>query len=129
MTKRTIGPGNLIGRNSARLMRQVVVASALCLVIYYYILSGGGGGGFLRSGPRSPWVTADAGVGRPPREVLDNRSLSEEQCRAHFPGLLREIDDAVAKGPFSIRPRNESSHLGPLIARIKDGKVRNKHKT
>ena len=99
MTKRTIGPGNLIGRNSARLMRQIVVASALCLVVYYYILSGGGGGGFLRSGPRSPWVTADAGVGRPPREVLDNRSLSEEQCRAHFPGLFREIDDAVAKGP------------------------------
>ena len=112
---------------AARLLRQVVAASALCLVIYFYLLARppNSSGGFLRSGPQSPWVAADAdaGVDGPPPEVLDNRSLDEEQCRAYFPGLFKEIDDAVAKGPFSIRPRNESSHLGPLVARIKDGKV------
>ena len=119
--------------NTARLLRQVAAASALCLVVYYYLLgrpsssSGGGGGEFLRSGPQSSWVAADAyadaGAAGPPPEVLNNRSLDEEQCRAYFPGLFYEIDRAVAKGPFSIRARNESSHLGPLVARIKDGKV------
>jgi hypothetical protein len=54
-------------------------------------------------------------------ELLNNRFLTAEQCAATFPGLTKEIDDVVAKGPFTLE---KSGPLGPLIARIRDGKVR-----
>ena len=50
-----------------------------------------------------------------------NPSLSARECAAAFPGLTHEIDRAVAEGPFTlIKPL---STLGPLIARIRDGKA------
>ncbi|KAI1344852.1 hypothetical protein F5Y15DRAFT_421940 [Xylariaceae sp. FL0016] len=56
-----------------------------------------------------------------PEGLRDNRFLTEAQCRNTFPGLLKEVDDAVAKGPFTLE-RNPLD-LGPLIARIQDGKL------
>ena len=52
--------------------------------------------------------------------LLNNLTLTEEECRATFPGLMREIDDTVALGPFDVKDTGE---FGPLQGRIKDGKV------
>jgi hypothetical protein len=53
---------------------------------------------------------------------LETLSLTEKQCRATFPGLMREIDDAVEDGPFDLEP-NLGTGTGPLQAQIKDGKI------
>ncbi|KAK4447881.1 glycosyl transferase family 90-domain-containing protein [Podospora aff. communis PSN243] len=53
-------------------------------------------------------------------ELLNNLSLGEDECKAAFPGLTKEIDDTVAKGPFIIKPSGE---LGPLQGRIADGQL------
>jgi len=54
-------------------------------------------------------------------ETLNNLSLDEEQCKASFPGLNKEIDDVVAEGPFKVKQNIAS---GPLQGRIKNGQVR-----
>ncbi|OBT88808.1 hypothetical protein VE02_03167 [Pseudogymnoascus sp. 03VT05] len=59
----------------------------------------------------------------PPEETLLSRSLTEEQCRAAFPGLLKEVDDAVARGPFVQDKFDPENSLGPVRGRIKDGKL------
>lgn len=53
-------------------------------------------------------------------EILNNLFLDAETCRATFPGLMKEIDDTVAKGPFKVK---RSSDLGPMQVRIRDGKI------
>ncbi|KAK0733267.1 glycosyl transferase family 90-domain-containing protein [Lasiosphaeria miniovina] len=55
-----------------------------------------------------------------PSEALENLSLGEGECEATFPGLTKEIDDAVAQGPFKVK---QTGDLGPLQGRIKDGKI------
>ncbi|KAK4191109.1 lactation elevated protein 1 [Podospora australis] len=55
-----------------------------------------------------------------PESLLENLSLNEDQCRAAFPGLTKEIDDTVAEGPFVVKQTGER---GPVQARIKDGKL------
>ncbi|CAP61700.1 uncharacterized protein PODANS_4_2690 [Podospora anserina S mat+] len=57
----------------------------------------------------------------PPPELLNNLSLDEDQCNAAFPGLTKEIDDAVAEGPFTMK--RYSNNQGPLQGRIKDGQI------
>ncbi|KAL2162429.1 hypothetical protein VTH06DRAFT_7342 [Thermothelomyces fergusii] len=72
------------------------------------------------------WHTPGSAAGTPssprplPPEILDNLSLDEAQCRAYFPGLTKEIDDVVAKGPFPVK---QTGDLGPLQGRIKDGQI------
>ncbi|KAK4172797.1 glycosyl transferase family 90-domain-containing protein [Triangularia setosa] len=56
-----------------------------------------------------------------PPELLNNLSLDEDQCDAAFPGLTKEIDDAVAEGPFNMK--KYSNNQGPLQGRIKDGQI------
>ncbi|KAG4444387.1 hypothetical protein IFR05_000152 [Cadophora sp. M221] len=58
----------------------------------------------------------------PSKEKLENRSLNEEQCRATFPGLAKEIDDAVARGPFKL-DRAPQDYQGLVQGRIKDGNL------
>ncbi|EGO54481.1 hypothetical protein NEUTE1DRAFT_124720 [Neurospora tetrasperma FGSC 2508] len=53
-------------------------------------------------------------------EISNNLSLDAETCRTTFPGLMKEIDDTVAKGPFKVK---RSSDLGPMQVRIRDGKM------
>lgn len=53
-----------------------------------------------------------------PGGLLSNLSLGEEQCKAAFPGLTKEIEDTVAQGPFTLKQTGDS---GPLQGRIKDG--------
>ncbi|KAL2115448.1 hypothetical protein VTJ04DRAFT_9703 [Mycothermus thermophilus] len=57
----------------------------------------------------------------PPKEVLRNLSLTAEQCDAYFPGLTKEVDEVVKKGPFEVR--QQTSGLGPLQGRIEDGQI------
>jgi len=58
----------------------------------------------------------------PSKETLQSLSLKEEQCRATFPGLMKEIDDAVARGPFKLE-KEPDDYTGMIQLRIKDGKV------
>ncbi|OBT75979.1 hypothetical protein VF21_05782 [Pseudogymnoascus sp. 05NY08] len=59
----------------------------------------------------------------PSEQTLRSRSLTEEQCRVAFPGLLKEVDDAVARGPFVQDKFDPENPLGPLRGRIRDGKL------
>ncbi|KFZ07445.1 hypothetical protein V501_06432, partial [Pseudogymnoascus sp. VKM F-4519 (FW-2642)] len=59
----------------------------------------------------------------PSVETLRSRSLTEKQCRLAFPGLLKEVDDAVARGKFVQDTYDPENSLGPLRGRIKDGKL------
>jgi hypothetical protein len=54
--------------------------------------------------------------------VLADLSLTERQCRATFPGLMKEIDDAVARGPFHLK-KEPDDYTGMVQLRITDGKV------
>jgi len=58
-----------------------------------------------------------------PANYLQSVSLSENQCSIAFPGLTKEIDDAVARGPFHLQKELDGSG-GLVQGRIKDGKVR-----
>jgi len=61
-------------------------------------------------------------LSKAPKEVFQNLALTEEQCRATFPGLMKEIDDAVARGPFELE-KEPDDYTGLVQLRIKDGKV------
>jgi hypothetical protein len=58
----------------------------------------------------------------PTEETLRSLSLTHKQCEATFPGLTREIDIAIARGPFELRKGPDVAH-GSVEGRIKDGKV------
>ncbi|KAI1302010.1 hypothetical protein F5Y03DRAFT_215041 [Xylaria venustula] len=119
-------------RKTARL-RQIVIISVICLAIYCFLLVPDESLDGSRS--TNPEAYESQPQPRPqqrqgedgergdilPPDLLNNRFLTEEQCRASFPGLLDEVDNEVAKGPFKLeRPLND---LGPLIARIGDGQL------
>ncbi|KAL1836199.1 hypothetical protein VTJ49DRAFT_5452 [Mycothermus thermophilus] len=53
-------------------------------------------------------------VSRPMPSALD------DVCEAYFPGLTKEVDDMVAKGPFEVK---QTGDLGPLQGRIQDGQL------
>jgi hypothetical protein len=36
------------------------------------------------------------------KETLETLSMTQEECRATFPGLMKDIDDAVARGLFDL---------------------------
>ncbi|KAF8854787.1 hypothetical protein BDZ45DRAFT_747117 [Acephala macrosclerotiorum] len=58
----------------------------------------------------------------PSKGVLDSLILSEDQCRATFPGLTKEVDEAVARGPFKLE-REPDDYQGLVQARIKNRKL------
>ncbi|KAI1380965.1 hypothetical protein F4677DRAFT_205899 [Hypoxylon crocopeplum] len=125
MTMRTSKRGPA---SSARL-RQVVIVSVICLALYCFLLVPDHSLDSSRSGmtdtfshPHSkPSPDPDVGREKVPSELLNNLFLTEPQCLATFPGLTKEIDDVVAKGPFTLA-RNPHG-LGPLVARIRGGKL------
>ncbi|KAI1438499.1 hypothetical protein GGR50DRAFT_435607 [Xylaria sp. CBS 124048] len=95
-------------RQTTRL-HQIVVVCVLCLAIYCFLFTPAE---IQEEKPRPAPLSPD---------TLNNRFLTEDQCRAAFPGLLTEVDNEVAKGPFKLE-RNPYN-LGPLIARIRDGQL------
>ena len=48
--------------------------------------------------------------------------LNEQQCQVAFPMLTKEVDDAVAAGPFQFN-RSTDEYSGQTHAKIKGGKV------
>ncbi|KAI5926900.1 hypothetical protein F4810DRAFT_416425 [Camillea tinctor] len=122
----------LTHRQAARL-KQIFVACVICLALYCFMLAPPGRPDTVLSSSSSSSSSSGAVSPEPefhgpsykyeqlPPELLENRSLTEAQCRASFPGLLKEVDDAVARGPFTLK-RSRSS-LGPLIGRIRDGQL------
>ncbi|RYC60134.1 hypothetical protein CHU98_g6091, partial [Xylaria longipes] len=112
-------------RQTARL-RQIVVICVICLAIYCFLL-------VPEESLDSSRSTNPEAYQSPQRqrkeetyqtlspELLNNRFLTEDQCRATFPGLLEQVDNEVAKGPFKLE--RSPSNLGPLIARIRDGQL------
>ncbi|KAK8873845.1 hypothetical protein PGQ11_004359 [Apiospora arundinis] len=118
-------------------LRSVAIVSLVLLVIYLFLLHPDQS----LSSSRATTTTfddfpapsydgdSDSGAkGRLPQklkmtltpELLNNRFMTLQQCANTFPGLTKEIDDVVAKGPFTL---TKPSDLGPLIARIKEGKL------
>ncbi|ERS98676.1 hypothetical protein HMPREF1624_05463 [Sporothrix schenckii ATCC 58251] len=53
--------------------------------------------------------------------LSNNLHLTEKECRAAFPGLMDPIDKQVRRGPFPLHP---ASDLGPLQARVRNGRLR-----
>ncbi|TGJ83473.1 hypothetical protein E0Z10_g5292 [Xylaria hypoxylon] len=115
-------------RQTARL-RQIVVISVICLAIYCFLLVPDESLDSSRStNPEAyqsqVWPQRQREGGRHHAlspDLLSNRFLTESQCRASFPGLLDQVDNEVAKGPFKLEPY--PSNLGPLFARIRDGQL------
>ncbi|KAH8163731.1 hypothetical protein CIB48_g4527 [Xylaria polymorpha] len=109
-------------RQTARL-RQIVVVSVICLAIYCFLLEPEDSLDSSRSANPEVYQQRqrEERYETLPPELLNNRFLTEDQCRATFPGLLEQVDDEVAKGPFKLE--RLPSNLGPLIARIRDGQL------
>lgn len=58
-------------------------------------------------------------------EMFERLDMTTEECNAVFPGLTKEIEAAVARGPFELQKK--SGHAtGMVQGRIKDGKVRSR---
>ena len=51
-----------------------------------------------------------------------NLGMTERECRAKFPGLMREIDESVSRGMFRLEKANDD-YMGLVQGRIADGKV------
>jgi hypothetical protein len=58
----------------------------------------------------------------PSKEALESLALTDAQCKAIFPGLMKEIDDAVARGPFGLK-KQPADYAGLAQGRIRDGKL------
>ncbi|KAK8089887.1 hypothetical protein PG997_004848 [Apiospora hydei] len=130
----------MISKTQSIRLRNVTIASLALLVFYVFLLhpadqnldssratkakfndfpgasygsgSGSGRGSSAKQKPPS-WQKLSP-------ELLNDRFMNSQQCASTFPGLTKEVDDVVAKGSFTL---TKTSELGPLIARIKDGKV------
>ncbi|KAK4100015.1 hypothetical protein N658DRAFT_428689 [Parathielavia hyrcaniae] len=98
-------------RQNRRQLRQIALVLGLILLALYCLVSF-----WNRSGSSTTTLQRRQPL---PAQVLNNLSLDEEQCRAHFPGLTKEIDDVVAQGPFQVK---QTGDRGPLQGRIKDGR-------
>ena len=53
----------------------------------------------------------------------ENLRMTERECRATFPGLMREIDESVSRGPFRLE-RADDDYMGLVQGRVANGKVR-----
>ena len=58
----------------------------------------------------------------PSKEALQSLTLTDAQCKAMFPDLTKEIDDAAARGPFDLK-KQKDDYAGLVQGRIRDGKL------
>lgn len=56
------------------------------------------------------------------KQALESLSLTNAQCKNMLPGLTKEIEDAVARGPFDLG-KQMADTTGLVQGRIRDGKV------
>lgn len=102
-----------------RRLRPATLLLGVCLVVYCVLfITSPSGSGNQETSAHSP-LTSNSKRLTP--ELLNNLSLHEDECNTAFPGLTKDIDDAVGAGPFKLKQAGE---LGPLQGRIKDGQVR-----
>ncbi|KAF2257799.1 hypothetical protein CC78DRAFT_527265 [Lojkania enalia] len=71
---------------------------------------------FSRSGPGISQLALEE------KGSFDRLDLGEEQCREIFPGLTKDLDDAVQRGTFVFEKSNPD-YQGLVQGRIKDGKL------
>lgn len=114
------------GPASTARLRQVVIISVMCLALYCFLLVpdhslDSSRSSMLETFPRPQAKPESESAEELPQALLNNRLLTSSQCRATFPGLTKEIDDVVAKGPFTLI-RNPHG-LGPTVARIRSGQL------
>ncbi|KAI1389645.1 uncharacterized protein F4822DRAFT_207048 [Hypoxylon trugodes] len=111
-------------------LRQIVIISVICLALYCFLLVpehslDSSRSTIIDTFPRHPHHSDSSPNSKqkanPPSSVLNNFHLTTAQCRSTFPYLTQEIDHAVAKGPFTLTRRPHD--MGPLIARIRNGKL------
>jgi hypothetical protein len=57
------------------------------------------------------------------KEPFERLDMTTKECTAVFPGLTKEIEDAVSIGPFELT-RKPNYTTGMVQGRIEDGKVR-----
>ncbi|KAI1361980.1 glycosyl transferase family 90-domain-containing protein [Xylaria arbuscula] len=69
----------------------------------------------LRSAPKQ---SALANV--PPQTLYQFLNLNQEECKATFPDLTKDLDATLAQGPFTLK---QAHGKGPLQARVKDGQA------
>lgn len=101
----------MIRRTKALVYRGILAAAVtICYLLYHseLILSTGG--------HTSNWKENS------PTD-LESLVLTEQQCAVTFPGLTKEIDHVVARGPFTL-DRRPDDYTGLVQGHIKDGKVR-----
>ncbi|KAI0171410.1 hypothetical protein BJ166DRAFT_221953 [Pestalotiopsis sp. NC0098] len=113
-----MGGAMLNTRQTSRL-RQIVIICVGLLALYVFLSKPEASLDSSRA-VLDDWRSAAGKTTKLTEELLNNRFLTAQQCAAAFPGLTKDIDDAVAKGPFALE---KSGPLGPLIAQIKDGKL------
>ncbi|KAL8392486.1 hypothetical protein RB595_002612 [Gaeumannomyces hyphopodioides] len=106
----------LLRQSRGRQARQAIVSLAVGLCVYCIALGLMGRRRCMSLDKPSPTHQATS----PPEPPLSSLSLTEQQCRDSFPGLMQSIDNVVAEGPFDVR---DTGDLGPLQGRIKDGKI------
>lgn len=99
-----------MGVTQRSLLRVAILAFA-CLGVYNFL-----------SSPPIVRIHNIFGTSYPSKEALENLSMTEGQCRTAFPGSTKEVDDAVARGPFQME-RARDDYTGLVQGRIADGKV------
>lgn len=109
-----------IGKKQFTRLRSVAFIGLALLVLYMFLLHPDQNSGSSRLATVELDDIPSSSAKKLPPELLNNRLMTSQQCADTFPGLTKEIDDAVAKGPFTL---TKTSELGPLLARINDGKV------
>lgn len=65
----------------------------------------------------------DLGETMVPKNIASRLDLTEQQCRAAFPGLTEDIDENIKKGKF-VFGKSDADYKGLIQGRIKDNKVR-----
>jgi hypothetical protein len=110
---------DLLFRGRARYLTTFIVFSIIWSLYFNHLLAS----------PSRLWFTGLGSVShptkRPPKETLGSLSLTDDQCAEAFPGLNREIENAVAQGPFELKKGpDDIIFSGSVKGRIKDGKVR-----
>ncbi|KAJ0386712.1 hypothetical protein COL922a_003786 [Colletotrichum nupharicola] len=106
-------------KQAVRRLWPVLVASALGLIAYRILCPSKVG--FEGDATGSPLdYAAESSRMSTQEQDFDNLHLTEEQCQETFPGLTKEIDLAVAQGPFQLNVDDASASL---LGQIKNNKL------
>lgn len=69
----------------------------------------------LRHTPKPPTL-----ANIPSQALYQFLNLNEDECKATFPDLTKDLDATLAQGPFTLK---QAHGKGPLQARVKDNQV------